>query len=211
MGMFKSIWLILTGMDKELARMDAKLDRILALIEPGGALDGALSDLSLNQVDLKKTMLRVADEEESIFRTILDIQASLSPPVAVTLEITMTGTTKGNNMQQVKDDGSVIFTLAANDAKGNPGQLDAPATWKSSDESLMTLNVSADGMTAVGVLSGKLGTVSVHVDGLAAGNALAADSEQLEITAEAPSVLTVSVAAQPPVAQTPPDSAAPTV
>lgn len=93
-------------------------------------------------------------------------------------------------MLKVKDDGSVLFTLVAKDAKGNPGAAlaDAPQ-WTSSDETLCTLNVAADGMTAVGVLSGTLGTFSVHV----ASGALAADSDQIEVDPGAAALLEVQV------------------
>ena len=51
------------------------------------------------------------------------------------------------------------------DAKGNPATLDGVPTWQSSDETIATVDVADDGLSAYVVAVGKPGTVQVSATG----------------------------------------------
>lgn len=178
MGILKNIWYLLTGMNKNLEKAFEKdfkkLDKILEVLNTQGA-----------------TLLKIVSQLEKI-------QADLQPPPAVALEIKLGGVVLGeSNMLQVADNGSVLANLEADDALGNPGaKLESVPAWSLSDSSLGSVNASEDGMTAVVVLSGKLGTFKLHVEAQSAGATLAADSDDIEVVAGAAALLKVSLSSQ---------------
>lgn len=57
----------------------------------------------------------------------------------------------------------VDLAITAVDAKGNPAKLDGAPTWLSSDESILTVQPSVDGMSAVVIAVGPIGTAQISV------------------------------------------------
>lgn len=57
----------------------------------------------------------------------------------------------------------VALAIAPKSAAGNPAQVDGAPVWSSSDETILTLTVAPDGLSAEAVTTGKLGTVQVNV------------------------------------------------
>lgn len=57
----------------------------------------------------------------------------------------------------------VALAIAPKSAAGNPATVDGVPAWSSSDETVVTLTVAADGMSAEAVTTGKLGTAQVNV------------------------------------------------
>lgn len=180
MSLFKSIWMILTGMDREVGKIHDELDRI---------------DLKVNYIFSKVVVQK--DVLNQILSIVQKIEAQLTPPPAVSLQMKLSGVKQGDNsMLQVSDTGSVVATLEADDELGNPGAaLDAAPTWSLSDPTLGSVNAALDGLSAVVVLTGKLGTFKVHADALAGGKALSADSDDVEVVVGAAALIKVSVAA----------------
>lgn len=62
---------------------------------------------------------------------------------------------------QLRDDGSASATVSAKDSKGNPATVQAPS-WASSDETILSVTASADGMSATVGAVGPLGTAQVQ-------------------------------------------------
>ena len=58
------------------------------------------------------------------------------------------------------------------DKHGHPADLDSPATWSSSDESIITVVGSADGKSAVAKAAGNIGSAQVSVNGVENGQNL---------------------------------------
>ena len=57
----------------------------------------------------------------------------------------------------------VALAIAPKSAAGNPALVDGTPAWSSSDETVLTLTVAPDGMSAEAVTTGKLGTAQVNV------------------------------------------------
>lgn len=58
----------------------------------------------------------------------------------------------------------VGFTVSAVSAAGNPASLDGAPVWTCTDESLLTLEVSEDGLSCEALTTGKLGVAQVKVE-----------------------------------------------
>ena len=61
----------------------------------------------------------------------------------------------------ITDTQKVNLTVSFQDAAGNPASVDGAPTWASSDTSIVTLDVAADGLSAFAVSAGPLGTSQV--------------------------------------------------
>lgn len=70
---------------------------------------------------------------------------------------------KVEGMQFLKVTQSLPFFLKITDKKGNPAQVDGAPVWAVSDESLASLSVAEDGMSATLTPIGPLGSFSVQV------------------------------------------------
>lgn len=64
----------------------------------------------------------------------------------------------------LKDDQRVGLTAAFTTKAGNPARVDGVPVWRSSDESIVTVTPSEDGLSAVAVAVGPLGTAQVSVE-----------------------------------------------
>jgi hypothetical protein len=80
----------------------------------------------------------------------------------------------------------VELSVAPVDAVGNPAPLDGKPTWAVSDDTILVLQVSDDGLKAVAVTTNKLGTcqVSVTADAdLGAGVTTLTGTQDVEVKA----------------------------
>lgn len=57
----------------------------------------------------------------------------------------------------------VALAIAPKSAAGNPAPVDGAPQWSSSDETILTLTVAEDGLSAEAVTTGKLGIAQVNV------------------------------------------------
>jgi hypothetical protein len=57
----------------------------------------------------------------------------------------------------------VELSISPTSAAGNPAPLDGTPVWSSSDESVLAITASEDGLSAVAVTTGKLGRAQVNV------------------------------------------------
>lgn len=81
----------------------------------------------------------------------------------------------------------VTLTAGFVDAAGQAASIDGPATWESSDPSIITVeNVSADGMSCDAVTVGPVGTARVTLSGdadLGGGTRLVTAVQDIEVRA----------------------------
>jgi hypothetical protein len=61
------------------------------------------------------------------------------------------------------DSQKVELTIAPVTAAGNPAPVDGVPEWGSSDETVLTVEPAADGMTCEAITTGKLGSAQVNV------------------------------------------------
>ena len=72
-------------------------------------------------------------------------------------------TFKGEHMSDTMPSGSTAsLSIAWIDAAGNPATVDGPTAWESSDEAVVTLEASADSLTATVTSVGPVGPVQVQ-------------------------------------------------
>lgn len=57
----------------------------------------------------------------------------------------------------------VELSISPTSAAGNPAPVDGSPVWTSSDETVLTVTASEDGLSAVAVTTGKLGKAQVNV------------------------------------------------
>lgn len=140
----------------------------------------------------------MADAQSKTYALLLKIQARLEPPPAVALVITLGGDIrKVNDMLQVADTGSVLAELTVEDSLHNPGaKLDSIPAWSLSDADFGKVNASEDGMSAVVVLSGKLGKFKVLAAAKAGEKDLSAESDEVEVVVGAAAFLKVALSAK---------------
>lgn len=62
------------------------------------------------------------------------------------------------------DDQQVNLTAAFTTKAGNPARVDGVPVWRSSDESVITVTAAEDGLSAVAVAVGPLGSAQVSVE-----------------------------------------------
>lgn len=178
MGLLKTIWFLLTGIDKQTKKIDEKIDLLIK-----------------HEIQDKEAILIIMRALDRVLISLEKIQGELETPLAASLEIELGGDIQigENNMLQVASTGSVLATLVALDAAGNPGaKLDVAPVWSLSDETLGTVNAAEDGLTAVVVLSGKLGKFVLT----AKAGELSDDSDEIEVVVGAAALLRVDLSAK---------------
>lgn len=177
MGLFKIIWFLLFGKDLDAIKTQHEL-RVL-------------------RVKQEETLLWAQRIEWQLYclTKLIEGEAPQSPS-AVRILIKLDGV-GDNQMLQVATDGSVVANLVAQDAAGNPGaKLDSVPTWTVSDETLGAVNAAEDGMTAVVVLTGKVGKFVLTAKAKVGDVELADDSDEIEVVVGAAKLLTVNLAAK---------------
>ncbi len=142
--------------------------------------------------------------KESKKHTVLlvEILAALDPGPAV--RVIFTANLEGKiteDVKQMKMTSSQQVSLSVKfvDKRGNPAPVDGVPEWGSSNTDVVTLTVSEDGLSAVAVAVGPLGsaTVSVQADAdMGSGTTPVAGSLDIDITAG--SAVTVSITAGTP-------------
>lgn len=176
MGIFKLAWFLFFGQDWDAMKLERQ-----ALYNH----DHVLMRLQLIREDLE----RLTELVEAL-REVPQL------PSAARLSINLDGV-GDNKMLQVATNGSVVANLVAQDAAGNPGaKLDSVPTWTVSDETLGVVNASEDGMTAVVVLTGKVGKFVLTAKAKVGDLELADDSDEIEVVPGAAALLTVNLSAK---------------
>lgn len=96
------------------------------------------------------------------------------------------------------DDKQFTATISVVDAKGNPALIDGIATWASSDPTLVAVTPSVDGLSALVVAVGALGTTQVTVTADAdLGSGVRAITGLLDVTVVAGEAVGLTVTAGP--------------
>jgi hypothetical protein len=112
--------------------------------------------------------------------------------------------TYGAKEIQMTDTQQAILTIEPVDKKGNPAQLDGPPEWASSNTEVITVTAAADGLSAVALAVGPLGTatVSVKADG-DLGPGVTTISGTIDITVTGGGAVTLKIAMGTPTEQGP--------
>ncbi len=93
----------------------------------------------------------------------------------------------------------VSLAIAPKSAAGNPAPVDGVPTWSSSDESVLVLTVSDDGLSAEAETTGKLGTAQVNVSADAdLGDGVKTIAGVLDIEVKASEAVTLDISAGTP-------------
>lgn len=64
---------------------------------------------------------------------------------------------------QLTDNQKVTFAIEPVSAKGNPAKVDGAPVWSTSDDTVLTVEASEDGLSAVVKATGKVGSAQVSV------------------------------------------------
>lgn len=94
------------------------------------------------------------------------ILTALEPPAAVgfRFDVTVEGqTTQGATQITMTNSQQATATIKPVDKKGQPAPVDGVPVWASSDETIITVTPSTDGMSAVVAAVGPLGAAKVSV------------------------------------------------
>lgn len=153
-------------------------------------MSSALLDSGSNMAETKRTLLERIDR---------NLQALLSLfPASLRLRF---GTPEGKisistprgtqTMTTIKDNQTDTITLEVDDAAGNSipltdVQFPSPPTWTSSDPTVLTVTPNADGLSAVGATTGKLGTSTVSVSATTSDGRSISGSDEVDVTTSAP-------------------------
>lgn len=96
----------------------------------------------------------------------------------------------------------VALKIAPKSAAGNPAPVDGVPAWSTSDESVVSLVVAADGMNAEAVATGKVGVAQVNVSADAdMGEGVKTITGVLDIEVKASEAVSLDVSADVPAAK----------
>lgn len=157
------------------------------------------SELQINSNKLSQ--LRV--DVQAIKQMIEDLKpAPLPVEPAVSIKILIDGR-EVDKMEFLSGEQKRKLSLVIEDAKGNPAKVDGAPVWAMSDESLGSLVVAADGMSAALSSNGKMGAFKVQVSAdadMGAGvKSLLAEADFEVLSGEAVKMSLVSEAVVEPV------------
>lgn len=97
------------------------------------------------------------------------------------------------------DNQKVALSIAPKSVAGNPAAVDGAPSWRVSDESVLSLEVAADGMSAVVTSTGKLGTSQVSVSADAdLGEGVQTITGLLDIEVKASAAVSLDISAGTP-------------
>lgn len=101
----------------------------------------------------------------------------------------------------LRDDQKTTLSISPVDAKGKPAAIDGAPTWASSDETVISLEVAGDGMTAVanGVAPGTARVVVTADADLGSGTTPITGTLDFNVTAG--QAATITITAAPPASQ----------
>jgi len=95
---------------------------------------------------------------------------------------------------QLQDDQQVELAISYLDAAGNPATVDGSTSWASSDETVLTVEPSADGTSATARAVGPLGTAQVQTTADAdLGEGVVAISGVLDVEVIASQAVTATI------------------
>lgn len=138
--------------------------RILFIV---GGTDVRVGGLEVGQANLAEDLLIRDKAIEAKLSEILDvvqkIQSAVMPLPAVGFSFTVEG--EEVTSMQMKDNKVLDVAISAKDVKGNAASLDAGAvpSWAVSDDTLATLEVASDNLSAKVTPVGPLGSFDVQV------------------------------------------------
>lgn len=93
----------------------------------------------------------------------------------------------------------VSLSITPTSAAGNPAPVDGAPVWTSSDESVLTVTASADGLSAEAVTTGKLGVAQVSVSADAdLGEGVTTITGVLDVEVKASEAVSLAVSAGTP-------------
>ena len=96
----------------------------------------------------------------------------------------------------------VSLSITPTSAAGNPAPVDGAPVWTSSDESVLTVTASADGLSAEAVTTGKLGVAQVSVSADAdLGEGVTTITGVLDVEVKASEAVSLAVSAGTPTNQ----------
>lgn len=102
--------------------------------------------------ETKKLLQKILDREQAILDQLQQIQDILTPGPAVALVFTARfedGTIEeGVSNVNLRDDQKVALTIQIVDKKGKPALVDGVPVWAGSDDTVLTVEAAADGMSA---------------------------------------------------------------
>jgi hypothetical protein len=109
--------------------------------------------------------------------------------------------TEGVTHMDLRDDQKTTLSISPVDAKGKPAAIDGAPTWASSDETVISLEVAGDGMTAVanGVAPGTARVVVTADADLGSGTTPITGTLDFNVTAG--QAATITITAAPPASQ----------
>lgn len=189
------------------------LSLILRIFQSVGLIVNRLAQIQRDIADLKAgqaaqtlTLERMTSALEMLKSQNEQILDQLVPGPAVGFIFTAIlddGTINiGVNQMNLTDSQQATLSIQPVDKKGNPALVDGVPAWLSSNSEVVTVTPSADGLSAVAVAVGPLGTATVSVTAdadLGAGVTEIAGS--LDITITAGAATTVSISAGDPTEQ----------
>lgn len=104
---------------------------------------------------------------KEVLSVLHEIRDALRPAKAVRLvfsaQIDGGPVQKGITMLTLQDVQQVTLSIQPVDAKGNPAVLPAPPVWSASDATILTVTAATDGLSALAVAVGALGSAQVTV------------------------------------------------
>lgn len=93
----------------------------------------------------------------------------------------------------------VSLSITPTSAAGNPAPVDGAPVWTSSDESVLTVTASEDGLSAEAVTTGKLGVAQVSVSADAdLGEGVTTITGVLDVEVKASEAVSLAVSAGTP-------------
>ncbi len=133
------------------------------LVEVGKVLAIAKQILKL-ALDIRATQLVQGEQISKILAAVEPL-----PAVRLVINIDLEGQTiEGATLIEMTNSQQATATIQPVDAKGNPADIDTSnggPVWASSDETIVTVTPSTDGLSAVVKAVGPLGTAKVSVTG----------------------------------------------
>ncbi len=155
-----------------------------------------------HHAEVLKALQSLADGQKDIRKTLEQILEALTAGQAEKITFTAyleDGTVLEDiTMLDMRDDQQATLTISPKDKKGKPALVDGVPVWASSDETVVTVVPSADGLSAVaaGVAPGSgrivvtadadLGSGTVDLTGILEVTILAGQAASIEVTAGAP-------------------------
>jgi hypothetical protein len=162
-------------------------------------------NLEARQREILQALQSLQDGQRAIHRQLAQVLDTLIPGPAVKLVFTVhldDGTShEAKEMETIRDDQKQTLSIQPLDAKKQPALLDGAPVWASSDETVVVVVASSDGLSAVasGVSPGTARVVVTADADL--GSGVTPLTGSLDYTITAGQAATIDIAAAPPASQ----------